>query len=96
MSTKNFEITFEGLTLLIDNFGCDHASYWGCALAGETGEACNLIKKHERDGIDIKEELGLELADIFIYLVLTAQHFEIDLLDSILTKIKIVKERKKI
>lgn len=95
MSTKNFEITFEGLTLLIDNFGCNNASYWGCALAGEVGEACNLIKKHERDGIDIKEKLGLELADIFIYIVLTAQHFEIDLLDSIITKIKIVKERKK-
>jgi len=77
----------------IKNFGAQHKSYWGCALAGEVGEACNLIKKHERDGKDIKEELALELADVFIYTVLTARVFDIDLEASIINKIKIVDKR---
>ena len=78
----------------IDNFGCEHASYWGCAIAGEVGEACNLIKKYERDGEKIKLELELELADIFIYTVLIAQYFDIDLEFAILKKLRILKDRK--
>lgn len=61
-------------------------SYWGNALAGETGELCNIIKKMERDNkqlnADDKKELiskmGLELADIFIYCELIAKSFKID------------------
>lgn len=84
---------FKNIQLMIKNFGRNHASYWGCALAGETGEACNLIKKYERDGLLNKYDLSLELADIFIYLVLTARYFDIDLENAILEKIKIIDER---
>jgi NTP pyrophosphatase (non-canonical NTP hydrolase) len=52
---------------------------WATAVAGETGEACNLVKKLRRlDGPDRKldttgqreyltREIGKELADIVIY-----------------------------
>ncbi len=86
---------FEEIINMIENFGCNHPSYWGCALAGEVGEACNLIKKHERDGIDIKDELGEELGDVFIYTVLTAHYFGINLEKEIIKKIEIIKERRK-
>jgi len=64
-------------------------SYWGNGLAGEVGEACNLIKKQERDNLDIAsyEMLGGELADAFIYLVLTAKYYEIDLEGAIVRKL---------
>ena len=85
---------FKEITKKIENFGKNHASYWGCALAGEVGEACNLIKKHEKDGLEIKELLKEELADIFIYLELTARFFNIDLEKAILDKIEVVKGRR--
>ncbi len=87
---------------MIENYGRDYASYWGCALAGEVGEACNLIKKFERDGGEwdrkqyevFLEKLGEELADVFIYTVLTAEHFEIDFEFAILQKLYKLKERR--
>ena len=42
-------------------------SYYGNALAGEVGEACNLIKKMERGDPIPASELGKELADIVVY-----------------------------
>ena len=86
---------FKKITAKIQNFGKNNASYWGCALAGEVGEACNLIKKHERDGKIIQSELQHELADIFIYLELTARYFNIDLEQAIINKIEIVNNRRK-
>lgn len=77
------------------NFGKKYPSYWGNALAGETGEACNLIKKYERDLVDIKEPLAKELADVFIYLELTARFFNIDLEMAIINKIEEVNENRK-
>ena len=79
----------------IENFGVSTASYWGCALAGEVGELCNLIKKLERDGAYDEQKFKYEIADIFIYTALVAQFFEIDLEQAIIEKIKIVKERRK-
>jgi NTP pyrophosphatase (non-canonical NTP hydrolase) len=82
-------------TSRIINFGKDTPEYWGLALAGETGEACNLIKKHARDGLDVKDALAEELADVFIYLELTARFFGIDLERAISRKInEIIAERK--
>lgn len=81
---------FEKIIEKIENFGVSSASYWGNALAGEVGEACNLIKKFERDNKDIKDDLALELADIFIYTSLTSDHFEIDLEKAILYKLEIL------
>lgn len=79
----------------IQAFGKSHPTYWGCALAGEAGEFANLCKKHERDGTFDIEDIRKELADVFLYTVLSARFYEIDLEDAILEKIKIVKERRK-
>ena len=81
---------FKDIIKKIQNFGKSDPSYWGCALAGEVGEACNLIKKGVRDNLDIKKELAHELADIFIYLELTARFYNINLEKAILEKIDIV------
>lgn len=86
---------FSEIKSKIKNFGKDHPTYWGCALAGEVGEACNLIKKFERDGIDIKVKLADELADVFIYTELTAQVFGINLEQAIINKLKVIDDRRK-
>jgi len=84
---------FEEIEDMIKNTaGVKPASYWGNALAGEVGEACNLIKKFERDGKKITDDLSLELADVFLYCVLTARVFGIDFQKAILRKIGILKE----
>ncbi len=51
---------------------------WGCAMAGEAGELCNVLKKLERgrpEDLESFHELflqaGEETADIIIYLDLT-------------------------
>jgi len=60
-------------------------SYRGNELAGETGEACNIIKKLERERLGIKgsratkKQLAEELADIIICADLIAMHEGIDL-----------------
>lgn len=54
-------------------------SDWAMAVAGELGEACNLLKKLRR-GEDIPlVDIGDELADTVIYLDLLAQVLELDL-----------------
>lgn len=60
-------------------------SYRGNELAGETGEACNKIKKLERERLGIpgsrttKEELAEELADVVMCVSLIANHIGFDL-----------------
>lgn len=75
-----FRHTLEGWT----------TAQWACALAGETGEYCNLVKKlfrskDEKDTVT-KEMLADELADIFIYLDLNAARHGIDLQEAIKNK----------
>lgn len=59
--------------------------YRGNELAGEVGEACNVIKKLVRERIGIrgtrstKADLAQELADIIICVDLIAMHEGIDL-----------------
>jgi len=54
-------------------------------LGGEVGEALNVVKKLERERLEIKgsratkEQLGNELADILICLDLLAMEYGIDL-----------------
>lgn len=59
---------------------------WGCAIAGETGELCNLLKKVKRgdevDPIAIQEEI----ADIVIYCDLLASYLRFDLEKAIIHK----------
>lgn len=58
---------------------------WGCALAGEVGELCNMLKKYERQmpsdpsPDDLHAEIAKEIADVFIYLDLLASTFDLDL-----------------
>lgn len=71
---------------------------WGNALAGEVGEACNVMKKILRlDGkirIELAEktreeyvfDLAEELADVFLYLDLTAAAAGINLEQAIVNK----------
>lgn len=60
-------------------------AYRGNELAGEVGEACNVIKKLERERFGIrgtratKEELAEELADAIICIDLIAMAANIDL-----------------
>jgi len=52
---------------------------WGCALAGEVGEACNLVKKRRRCEDIATQEIAAELADVVIYADLMAARLGIDL-----------------
>lgn len=66
---------------------------WGCALAGEVGEACNLIKKlHRGDHVD-RGAIAHELADVAIYLDILAGRLGIDLGAAVVEKFNIVSER---
>ena len=64
-------------------------SYRGNELAGETGEACNEIKKLERERLGIrgsrstKEKLASELADVIICCDLIAMGEAIDLWEAV-------------
>lgn len=61
-------------------------SSWGNALAGEVGEACNLLKKLQRgDKIDPRD-IGKELADTVIYCHLTARSLGLILEDCVRNK----------
>ena len=61
------------------------ASFFGCELAGEVGEACNVIKKLERERLgapgsrDTVTHLAEELADVLIVVDLIASRYGIDL-----------------
>lgn len=66
---------------------------WSNALAGETGEMCNLVKKIRRgDDIDVKE-VGKELADIIIYADIIASQLGLNLSDCIIQKFNEVSDR---
>ena len=52
---------------------------WGCALAGETGELCNLLKKQRLRRAVNPLHIEQELADVQIYLDLTAAVCGVDL-----------------
>lgn len=68
-----------------DSTNAIDAAYRGNELAGEVGEACNVIKKLERErrGIrgsrDTVEHLAEELADVIICVDLIAMAYGIDL-----------------
>ena len=68
---------------------------WACAMAGECGEACNLIKKRRRGdgGID-SDMIGDELADVVIYADLLAQRLGINLGEAVRRKFNEVSERR--
>lgn len=67
-------------------------AYRGNELAGEVGEACNVIKKLERERLGIrgsratKEQLAEELADAIICIDLIAMAADIDLNKAVIEK----------
>lgn len=67
-------------------------SYFGNAAAGEMGEACNVIKKLERERLGLPgskaniDQLADELADVIIYLDLIAMKIGVDLETAIKNK----------
>jgi NTP pyrophosphatase (non-canonical NTP hydrolase) len=71
-------------------------TFWATALAGETGELCNLIKKQERgDEGPFTEAIAKEAADIVIYLDLLCYRSDINLQAAIVRKFNEVSDRVK-
>lgn len=76
----------------INQVGAWGAMQWGCALAGEVGELCNVLKKYDRQmptdpsPDELRSEIMYEIADVAIYLDLTAAYFGYDLRRAIETK----------
>jgi len=85
-----------------DGFGKEVTDWsemqWGCAIAGEVGELCNILKKRERDadtsGKLSNEEVGKEIADAILYLDLLAARVGIDLESAIVQKFNEVSARR--
>jgi NTP pyrophosphatase (non-canonical NTP hydrolase) len=72
---------------------------WACALAGEVGEACNLVKKLRRlsaapddlfwetsAGSALQRKLADELADVVVYADLLATRLRINLETAVIDK----------
>lgn len=67
---------------------------WACALAGEVGEACNLIKKLRRGEPVPIPSIAAELADVQAYLDLLAARLGIDLGAATIDKFNAVSDRR--
>lgn len=66
---------------------------WATAVAGEVGEACNLIKKLRR-GEDVSlYEIGDELADAVIYIDLLCHRLGLSLSERVVKKFNEVSVR---
>lgn len=74
-------------------------SFKGNELAGEVGEACNILKKLERTRLGMKggggsiEALAEELADVIICVDLIAGHLAIDLERAVVNKFNKTSEK---
>jgi len=68
---------------------------WGGALAGESGELCNFLKKLRRGEHIKKKHIAHELADVVTYADLTAARLGIDLGEAVREKFNIVSKKKK-
>lgn len=77
---------------------------WSNAVAGEVGEMCNVVKKIRRDDFNNKgsrdpdratllQMLADEMADVFLYLDLLSEFYNIDLPDAITSKFNRVSEQ---
>lgn len=99
-------LTFEALRVasverqkLWDKDGKISASFRGNEMAGETGEACNVIKKLERETLglpgsrDTPDHLGMELADIVICADLIATGYGLSLGDYVARKFNETSEK---
>lgn len=77
-------------------------TFFGVELAGECGEACNIIKKIEREKLGLRgsratvEMLAEELADIVIVASLCAISAGVDLETAIKTKFNQTSDKNKL
>lgn len=86
------------------NMGVDDwtASQWGNAIAGETGELCNWIKKMERGDFNddpeyVIKQIGKEAADIIIiYLDLLCKKLGLYLPEQVKNKFNEVSIKKEV
>jgi NTP pyrophosphatase (non-canonical NTP hydrolase) len=82
-----------------DKAGGISLSYRGNELAGEVGEACNVLKKIERERLGIRgsratvAQLAEELADVLICVDLIALHEGIDLWHAVAAKFNQTSEK---
>lgn len=67
---------------------------WATAVAGETGELCNLIKKKRRGDHVETEAIANEAADVVIYLDILCQRLGINLGNAIVNKFNEVSEKR--
>lgn len=76
----------------------DHETWtttdWATAVAGEVGEACNLVKKRRRGDKIATLDIAYELADAVTYLDLWAWAMGIDLGEAVRDKFNLVSEMK--
>jgi NTP pyrophosphatase (non-canonical NTP hydrolase) len=63
------------------DYPCDNWSLtdWGCCLAGEVGELCNLLKKLKLGKAVDRSEIGKEIADVIIYADILSEKLGFDL-----------------
>jgi NTP pyrophosphatase (non-canonical NTP hydrolase) len=66
---------------------------WATAVAGETGELCNLIKKIRRGDKIETEAVADEIADVVIYLDLLAARLGLDLENCVKNKFNKVSDK---
>lgn len=66
---------------------------WAVCLAGEVGEACNLIKKVRRGEVVSVYDIGDELADVVIYVDLLCERMGLSLEEHIIKKFNEVSDR---
>lgn len=66
---------------------------WACAVAGEVGELCNLVKKHRRGEHVPVSDIADEAGDVVAYLDLLCQRFGIRLEDAVRDKFNRVSVR---
>lgn len=75
-------------------------SFRGNELAGETGEACNVLKKLDRERLGVRgsrdtvEHLAQELADIIICVDLVAMEFDIDMIEEVRKKFNMTSQER--
>ncbi len=80
----------------IDEKNLHELEHLAVCLTGELGEFCNILKKVSRGDMllaEVKEELDLELVDVFIYLLKISNQFDVDLEKGFLKKLAINKAR---
>jgi NTP pyrophosphatase (non-canonical NTP hydrolase) len=80
----------------IDDKNLHELEHLAVCLTGELGEFCNILKKVTRGDMElaeVKDELDLELIDVFIYLLKISNQFDVDLESGFLKKLAINKTR---